>query len=54
METPHEPRKTFHCEKSNKDIPLAAPRCVNPKNYCKFRSACPIHALERMFGREKA
>ncbi len=53
MESPNEGGKTYHCEKSNKDVSLAQPRCVNPKTYCKFRTACPIHALERNFGREE-
>jgi hypothetical protein len=54
MQTPHEPEKTFHCEKTNRGVPLSQPRCLDPKNYCRFRSACPIHALQRTFGREAA
>jgi hypothetical protein len=45
--------KAFRCEKSQKDVPLEEPRCLNPKAYCRVRTACPIHALERDLGREK-
>ncbi len=46
--------KTYHCEKSDKDVPIADPHCLNPKSYCKVRTACPIHALEKDFARESA
>ncbi len=39
--------KVFRCQRSAKEIPLAAPRCAEPKAYCKWRPACPIHALEK-------
>lgn len=45
-------RKTFRCEKSQRDVPLAEPRCVNPKAYCKWRTACPVHLLEKEQGRQ--
>ena len=43
--------KTFRCQKSNKDVPLAEPRCLNPKAFCKWRTACPIHLLEKEIAR---
>ncbi len=43
--------KTFRCQKSNKDVPLAEPRCLNPTAYCKWRTACPIHLLEKELAR---
>jgi len=39
--------QVFRCQKSARDIPLAEPRCLNPKAYCKWRTACPIHVLEK-------
>jgi len=45
--------KSYHCDKSNKDVPLSEPRCLNPAGYCRFRTACPIHSLERSLARER-
>ncbi|RMG93114.1 MAG: hypothetical protein D6708_05765 [Candidatus Dadabacteria bacterium] len=39
--------KRFRCQKSEKDVPLSEPRCLNPKAYCQWRTACPIHLLEK-------
>jgi len=39
--------KVFRCQKSDKDVPLAAPRCLNPRAYCQWRTACPIYLLEK-------
>lgn len=39
--------RSFVCEKSKMEVPLADPRCQEPKSYCKTRPACPIHALQR-------
>lgn len=39
--------KVFRCEKSQRDVALVEPRCLNPKAYCKWRTACPVHVLER-------
>jgi hypothetical protein len=46
--------KLFFCQKSGKEVPLANPRCLNPKAFCKSRIACPIHALEKEEARERA
>lgn len=45
--------KLFRCQKSAKDVPLAHPRCLNPKAYCKWRSACPVHFLEKEAARDR-
>ena len=44
--------KVFTCQRTNKRIPLAEPRCVDPKAYCKWRTACPIRLLEKEAVRE--
>ncbi len=46
-----ESEKLFLCQRTNKQIPLAEPRCVDPKAYCKWRTACPIHLMEKEFNR---
>ena len=43
----HQSEKVFRCQKAEKDVPLAEPRCLNPKAYCRWRTACPLHLLER-------
>ncbi len=44
--------KVFRCQKSDKDVPLSDPHCLNPTAYCKWRTACPIHILEKEAERE--
>lgn len=39
--------RVFRCQKGAREIPLASPRCANPTAYCKWRTACPIHSLEK-------
>ena len=43
--------RSYRCQKSARDIPFAEPRCENPRAYCKWRTACPIHALEKELAR---
>ncbi|MDW7709280.1 MAG: hypothetical protein SCH98_02305 [Deferrisomatales bacterium] len=41
------PGKLYHCQRAARDIPLSPPRCAHPKGYCRWRTACPVHALEK-------
>jgi hypothetical protein len=42
-----EERQTYRCEKHGMDMCAACLRCKDPELYCKFRSACMIHFLEK-------
>jgi len=44
--------KLYTCQRTNKEIPLSQPSCVDPKAYCKWRTACPINMLEKESRRE--
>ncbi len=44
----------FRCQKTAKDLSLDEPRCANPTGYCKWRTACPVHLLEKEQAREGA
>lgn len=44
---PLESTRLSRCMRSGKDVPLDPPRCVEPTFYCKHRTACPIHLLEK-------
>lgn len=35
------------CAREKKKVPICAPKCVDPKAYCKHRTACPIYLLEK-------
>lgn len=37
----------YRCEKHRLDIEDACPKCKDPDLYCKFRTACVIHFMER-------
>lgn len=39
--------KNLECQRLKKRVPLDEPRCLDPKAYCKFRTACPINMLEK-------
>ncbi len=38
---------TYRCQKHGTDMCDACLKCKDPELYCKFRSACMIHFLER-------
>jgi hypothetical protein len=42
-----ENKQTYRCEKHGIDMCDACLRCKDPELYCKFRSACMIHFLEK-------
>jgi hypothetical protein len=42
-----EGKQTYRCEKHGVDMCDACLRCKDPELYCKFRSACMIHFLEK-------
>jgi len=44
--------KLYTCQRTKKEIPLSRPSCVDPKAYCKWRTACPINMLEKEASRE--
>ncbi len=51
-EEPPAPRQQtadqYFCQKYQEDyITNTTPACRHPKDYCQFRSACPIHFLEK-------
>lgn len=37
----------MQCLKMGKPIPSSNPKCEKPKDYCKWRSACPILMIAR-------
>lgn len=43
--------KEFACRRSGKNISLADPHCADPARYCKWRTACPVHILEKEIAR---
>jgi hypothetical protein len=44
----HPDRQTrYICQKHNVYLCEECLTCKDPKIYCKFRSACPIHFLDR-------
>jgi hypothetical protein len=42
----------FDCQKHRIQMAAAGARCKDPELYCKFRSACLIHFLERERNRQ--
>jgi len=40
-------KREFTCLRTLKRIPLSEPFCVDPTAFCKYRTACPIHLLEK-------
>ncbi len=46
METAGE-KKHYRCEKHQEDLDSCCPKCKDPELYCKFRTACVIHFLEK-------
>ncbi len=38
---------TYRCEKHNIEMCDACLHCKDPELYCKFRSACMIHFMEK-------
>lgn len=42
------------CQKYQERIPLDPPLCRHPKDYCAFRSSCPVHFLEKERVRQDA
>ena len=42
-----EARSSYRCQKYNCDRNGGAPRCPDPELYCKFRSACVIHFIQK-------
>ena len=49
-----EGRQTFQCRKYEAAMCLACLRCKDPELYCKFRSACLIHFMEKEQRRDAA
>lgn len=35
------------CQKYQESLKANAPVCPHPMDYCQFRSACPVHFLEK-------
>lgn len=46
-------RTILRCARLEKDVSAEEPRCLDPKAYCKHRSACPIHLLEKEAARAR-
>lgn len=42
-----DPVKTMTCARLGKSAPEGEPKCLDPRAYCKDRTACPIHMLEK-------
>lgn len=40
-------KQIYRCEKHRIDMCDACLRCKDPELYCKFRSSCMIHFLEK-------
>lgn len=40
-------KQTYRCEKHRIDMCDECLRCKDPELYCKFRSSCMIHFLEK-------
>jgi len=48
----HPDRETsFLCSKHNIYMCAECLRCRDPKIYCKFRTSCPIHFMEKKGGK---
>ncbi len=45
--------RKFDCQRTAKSISLDEPACVDPKAYCKWRTACPVHILEKEAARAR-
>jgi hypothetical protein len=39
--------REYTCLRHNKKMVMKKPRCLDPKAYCKYRTSCPIHLLEK-------
>ncbi len=46
-ENPEAGKQTYRCEKHRIDMCDVCLRCKDPELYCKFRSSCMIHFLEK-------
>jgi hypothetical protein len=42
-----ENQTTFICSKYGQRMPEASAACKDPKLYCKFRTSCLIHFMEK-------
>ncbi len=43
---------SFMCMKHNKYLCEECLKCQDPDIYCKFRTSCPIHFMEKRGGRQ--
>ena len=44
---PEDAEKPYTCMKHEVDVCAECLACQDPNGYCKHRTACPIHFLER-------